>query len=91
MVAVVRKKLLGGARLWKTCSTSELSVVGACRDLDQASRSTHREKKYRSTSAIRILGMSRAPGPITCQPGMGLSEVRGAVFPSQQGGIPNLR
>ncbi len=26
-----------------------------------------------------------------CQPGMGLSEVRGAVFPSQQGGIPNLR
>ncbi len=27
----------------------------------------------------------------SCQPGMGLSEVRGAVFPSQQGGIPNLR
>ena len=30
-------------------------------------------------------------GPAKCQPGMGLSEVRGAVFPSQQGGIPNLR
>ena len=50
------------------------------------------EKNYTDRFiAIRIFGMSRAPGPITCQPGMGLSEVRGAVFPSQQGGIPNLR
>ena len=30
------------AAQFQTCSTSELSVVGACRDLDQASRSTHR-------------------------------------------------
>ncbi len=29
----------------QTCSTSEITVVGACRDIDQASRSTHRESR----------------------------------------------
>lgn len=37
--------VVGWCTAVQTCSTSELSVVGACRDLDQASRSTHREEK----------------------------------------------
>ena len=81
------------SRLWAThCHTVPLGVRGTDSSLPvvhTVGEVGHSEKFLQITSsAIRIFG-TRVSGPITCQPGLGLSEVRGAV-PSQQGDIPNL-
>jgi hypothetical protein len=69
------------------CATSELSVVGACRALDQAKKyRPRREMLERGSGSVGFASWAH-----NLSARMGPSEVRGAVFPSQQGGIPNLR
>jgi hypothetical protein len=57
---------------------SEVFVVVVARRAKSVDRIEREKNVYRSTSAIRIFGTYSRSGPITCQPGLGLSEVREA-------------